>query len=233
MAIESCLSCALKEDLLFCRLPTRAYHDLNAIRQTDYYPKGAVLFTEGELPRGLFVLCGGSAKLCVGSREGKNLNLRLVEPGEVLGLSSVVANIAHQTTAKTVTRSEISFFPRRHFLEFLGTHSVASIRVAEALSMELHKAWEQTRILTLAPSTRAKLAQWLLLVAKRRSEMTREGIRLPVNMTHQEIGDAIGASRETVSRLLADLKHEGVMVRLKGGSMLVLKPDKLREASET
>lgn len=228
--IDSCFTCVLREEGLFCRLPEPALRDLNAIRQTAFYPPAAVLFVEGEAPRGLFILCSGQAKLSASSRDGKSITLRLVAPGEVLGLSSVIANGAYATTAETVAPSQVNFIPRPEFLRFLHTHAEVSVRVAEHLSMELHKAWEQSRLLALAPSARAKLAQLLLVWASQHGQPTAEGVRVPLPLTQEEIGKVIGTSRETISRLLADFKRRR-WIRIKGGSVLLLQPDELRALS--
>lgn len=225
--IDSCFLCVQHEEGLFCRLSQEALHDLQAIRQTTFYPAGAILFVEGEAPRGLFILCNGQAKLAANSKEGRKVTLRLVEAGEVMGLSSVIANGPYPVTAETLAPSQVNFIPRTEFLQFLRKHADVSVRVAEHLSMELHKAWEQTRLLVLAPSTRAKLAQLLLVWADQHGQSTTEGVRVPLNMTQEEIGEVIGATRETVSRLLADFKRRR-LIRIKGGSVVLLQPDELR-----
>jgi len=124
----------------------------------------------------------------------------------------------------------VAFIPRPEFLQLLRSHAEVSARVAEHLSTELHKAWEQTLLLALAPSTRAKLAQLFLLWAGQHGQTTPEGVRVPLNMTQEEIGEIIGASRETVSRLLADFKRRR-LIRLKASSLLLLGLEELRSLS--
>ncbi len=228
--IQGCLTCPMHEEGLFCRLPPESLRDLSSIRQNAFYPQSAVLFVEGEPPRGLFILCSGQAKLTASSKDGKSITLRQVERGEVLGLSSVVAHSPYPVTAETLAPSQVSFIPRDEFLRFLHHHGDVSMRVAEHLSMELHRAWEQTRLLALAPDARAKLAQLLLIWATQHGTTTSEGVRVPITMTHEEIGEHIGATRETVSRLLADFKRQR-LIRVTGASVVLLEPDRLRAHS--
>jgi CRP/FNR family transcriptional regulator, cyclic AMP receptor protein len=230
--LNNCLLCVMKEEGLFCRLPEDALRDLNSCKQTSLYPSGAVLFVEGGSPEGLFILCSGQAKLVAGSKEGRSIILRVVEPGEVLGLSSVTANTPYSVTAETLALSQVNFVPRRDFLRILSSYAEVAHRVAEHLSMELHKAWEQTRLVALAPSSRAKLAHWLLSSANEQGKPTAGGVRISVAITHSEIGDSIGASRETVTRLLADFRHRG-LIRAQGASLVILRPDELRALSAT
>ncbi len=228
--IESCFACVLREEGLFCRLPPETLRDLNSIRQTALYPRGALLFVEGESPRGLFILCAGQVKLSAGSRDGKSVTLRLVGPGEVLGLNSVIDNSPYPASAETLAPSQVGFVLQSEFLRFLRTHAEVSLRVAEHLSMELRKAWEQTRLLALAPSAAAKLAQLLLNWAENHGRAAREGVRVSLNMTQEEIGQTIGASRETVSRLLADFKRQR-LISVRGHSVLILHTERLRALS--
>ena len=80
--IENCLTCPHRQERLFCNLPTPAAQKLAAITSASSYPKGATLFVEGQLPRGVFILCSGRVKLSTTSADGKTLIVRIAEPGE-------------------------------------------------------------------------------------------------------------------------------------------------------
>jgi CRP/FNR family cyclic AMP-dependent transcriptional regulator len=224
--IESCLGCVMREEGLFCQLPHGALATLNSIRQTSLYPRGAILFIEGEAPRGVFVLCSGRAKLTANSPDGHSLTLRTVEAGEVVGLSSVVGDRPYPATAETVSACQVSYIPRLEFLRFLRSNSDVAIRVAKHLSMELHQAWHQARIVALAPGTQAKLAQFLVDQAAKHGQNAGDGLRIALNMTHEEIAKNIGASRESVSRILKELRNRGV-IKVNGGAIIILHPIEL------
>jgi CRP/FNR family transcriptional regulator len=95
--------------------------------------------------------------------------------------------------------------------------------------MEVSKAWQQTRMLALAPDTHAKLTQFLFNSADKHGQTTAEGLRINLHMTHEEIARNIGASRESVSRLLSDWKQREV-IRVSAGTITILKPQELRAA---
>src|SRR3954452_22293598 len=132
--IESCLTCKMRTERLFCDLPASALQGFENIKYATAYPKGAVLFVEGQAPRGIFVLCKGRVKLSICSTDGKTLILKIAEPGEVLGLSATVSGKAYELTAETVDTCQVNFVKREDFLRFLPLHSEASLRVAEQLS---------------------------------------------------------------------------------------------------
>src|SRR5208282_386339 len=174
---ENCFGCVTKEEGLFCHLPAAALAELNNLRQTAFYPRGALLFVEGQPTRGLFLICAGQAKLYVNSAEGQSLTLRIVEPGEVLCLSSLIADEPYPVTAETLCPSQVGFLPRLAFLQLMRAHPDVSLRVAKHLSMEISKAWQQTRMLALAPDTHAKLTQFLLEWAEKHRQPAADGLR--------------------------------------------------------
>jgi CRP/FNR family transcriptional regulator, cyclic AMP receptor protein len=92
--IESGLTCKMRADRIFCDLPPAGLQAFEAIKYATAYPKGAVLFVEGQAPRGIFVLCKGRIKLSICASDGKTVILKIAEPGEVLGLSATVSRNA-------------------------------------------------------------------------------------------------------------------------------------------
>ena len=117
--IESCLTCKMRADRIFCDLPTSALQSFESIKYATAYPKGAVLFVEGQSPRGIFVLCKGRVKLSICATDGKTLILKIAEPGEVLGLSATVSGKPYELTAETIDPCQVNFVKREDFLRFL------------------------------------------------------------------------------------------------------------------
>ena len=74
--IESCLTCKLRKDKWFCCFSPPVLKSFSSASHLSTYPGGAVLFVEGQMPRGALVLCSGKVKLSTTSREGKVLILK-------------------------------------------------------------------------------------------------------------------------------------------------------------
>ncbi len=217
--IESCLSCPYREDRLFCDLPPAAVEALAAITSTAAYPKGATLFVEGQAPRGVFVLCNGKAKLSTSSADGRTLILRISEPGEVLGLPATVTGKPYELTAETIESSQANFISREAFLPFLREHGEAALRVAQQLGETYHSAIAEMRTIGLSHSASEQLARFLLDLAADHDEGKGE-IKLTLTLTHEEIAQMIGASRETVTRLFADFKRKQFL-QVKGSTLII------------
>jgi CRP/FNR family transcriptional regulator, cyclic AMP receptor protein len=218
--IENCSQCPYREDRLFCNLSKNAVEDLQRIKSTSTYPKGAMLFVEGQDCRGAFILCKGKAKLYTSSSEGRTIILRIVEPGEVLGLTSVIANLPYEATVEVLEPSQVNFISKAEFLKFLTLHGDASMHIAKQLSSNCAVAYEEIRCLGLSASSAEKLARLLLGWVAPEIQNGKEA-RIKLSLTHQEIGEMIGASRETVTRLFADFRrHQWITVK---GSTLLLR----------
>ena len=224
--VPSCVECLVREERLFCNLGPEAVSQLDSIRQLSVYPKGSLLFVQGQPPRGVFILCAGSAKLTITSARGRSLIVRVAQAGEVLGLGAVMSNQAYDVSAETLEPTEVNFLPREEFLGFLRKHGEVSVRVAEHLSLELQRAYQQVTRIALAPTARAKLAGLLVDWAAQDARPAREGLTFPLRLTHEEIAELIGSSRETVTRLLNDLRRQGA-IQIKGTLITVLDPAKL------
>lgn len=218
--IESCFTCKLRSDRLFCDLPAGALQSFESIKYATAYPKGAVLFVEGQAPRGIYVLCKGRVKLSICSTDGKTLILKVAEPGEVLGLSASVSGKAYELTAETLDPCQVNFVKREDFLRFLKEHGEACLRVAEQLSEKYNAACHEIRSLGLSHSAAEKLAKLLLDWSTKNGEAAKVEPRLKLALTHEEIAQMIGTSRETVTRLFADLKKRQI-VQAKGSTLLI------------
>lgn len=217
----NCCECRVRADRLFCNMSPGAVEALDSVKFTGLYPKGSLLFVEGEEPRGVFILCSGRAKLTTSSTEGKTLIVKIAEPGEVLGASATILGKPYEVSAETIEPSQLNFIKRDDFLEYLNSHAEACLHTAQQLSEKYHSAQREIRSLGLSQTTSEKLARLLLDWCDRGGEQTARGIRLKVLLTHEEIAQMIGTTRETVTRLLSDFRKKKI-IDVKGSSLFVL-----------
>lgn len=217
---ETCASCRFCAERLFRGLPPAALQAFDAIKSMSFYPKGATLFVEGQAPRGIYMLCVGRAKLTAGPSNGKTLIVRLAEPGELLGLSATISGEPYHLSAETIEPCQADFVRRDDFLAFLRAYPEVCFRVVEMLSSNLYAASAQIRSFGKVYKAAERLSGLLLRWCEETGEKTREGIRLKMPFTHQEIAQMIGASRETVSRLLGELKRQQI-ISIKDSTLLV------------
>jgi len=217
--LDNCLTCPVREEHLFCNLSTSAVQKLNEIKSTAIYPKSAMLFIEGQQPRGVFVLCAGRAKLFTSSTEGKTIITKVSEAGDVLGLNATISSRPYEVTAEMVEPGQANFIARDAFLQFLREHGEVALRVAEQLSRNYYSAYEEIRTLGLTTSPAEKFAK-LLLSWNTDVGQSPGPVPMRLTLTHEEIGEMIGTTRETVSRLFAEFKKKQ-LVQLKGSILII------------
>ncbi|HUA14651.1 MAG TPA: Crp/Fnr family transcriptional regulator [Verrucomicrobiae bacterium] len=225
--LDNCLTCPSRADHLFCNLSAHAGQRLNEIKSTAVYPKGAMLFIEGQQPRGVFVLCTGKVKLSTTSREGKTIITKISDTGDVLGLNAVISSRPYEVTAEMMEPGQANFIPREPLLQFLKDHVEVALRVAQQLSRNYFTAYEEIRTLGLAASPSEKFAK-LLLSWSTRTPQNDGSAQLKLTLTHEEIGEIIGTTRETVSRLFSEFRRKQ-LVQLKGATLVIRSRPALEE----
>src|SRR5580693_6912112 len=225
--IENCVTCPHREDRLFCSLPPVGVERLATITSASTYPKGATLFVEGQNARGVFILCSGRVKLSTSSADGRTLILRMSESGEVLGLPATITGKPYELTAEVIEPTQANFIARDDFLRFLREHGEAALRVAQQLGETSHSAVAEMRTIGLSHSAGEKLARFLLELCTDHDKAKGE-IKLTVTLTHEEIAQIIGASRETVTRLFSDFKKKQLL-QVKGSTIVIKNKAALEE----
>jgi CRP/FNR family cyclic AMP-dependent transcriptional regulator len=228
--IEDCIACPVLRDRMFCNLPEPALAGLDAISSAATYPRGAVLFVEGQEPRGVFILCNGRVKMFAASAAGKSVIFRIAEPGELLGLPSTLSNKPYEVTAEALEPTQANFIPRDGFLAFLRQHGGVALRVAEMLSSIYQATCQEVRYLGLSSSAEEKLARFLLDLKPAKNSAPGQH-RVTLTLTHEEIASMIGASRETVTRLLAGFKRKR-LIELHGSTLVISNKEALQELVE-
>jgi CRP/FNR family transcriptional regulator, cyclic AMP receptor protein len=217
--VDHCAGCKLQGTNFFCALSPESMRDLDAIKHTNSYPEGAMVFVEGQAARGVYLLCHGRAKLMTTNRDGKTLILKIAEPGEILGLHAVISGTEHECTVETLHPSQLAYVSREDFLKFLKGHSDACLHAAQHLSRDCQSAYDSIRSIGLSHSISEKLARLLLQWSVEGKEVDGT-IRIKVALTHEEIAQLIGSSRETVTRALGEFKKRRV-AELNGSTLLV------------
>lgn len=218
--LDNCTTCPVREQHLFCDLSPTAVHRLNEITSPAVYPRTAMLFIEGQQGRGVFVLCTGKAKLFTTSRDGKTIITKISEHGDVLGLNATISNRPYEVTAEMVEPGQANFISADALLKFLHDYGEVALRVAQQLSRNYYSAYDEIRTLGLGNSPGQKFAKLLLDWSAERGDSSHS-LRLHLVLTHEEIAEMIGTSRETVSRLFGDFKMRH-LIEAKGSSLTIL-----------
>lgn len=206
---DNCQTCKQRSDTFFCQLSTAASADFKAIKSQATYPAGAVLFLENQDSRGIFVLCAGEVKMSITSSAGKTLILRIAKAGEILGLMSTMSGTPYEVTAETLQPCQVAFVRRDDFLCFVSKHPEGYQGAIRQLSKNYSDACQQLRTVALCASAPEKLARLLLDW----SADSKHNGQIKIPLTHEEIAEFIGTTRETVTRTFSEFKSRKVVVQ--------------------
>lgn len=193
--------------------------ELQRIEHVASFPSGAIIFMEGQPARGVYVLRKGRVKLLTTNSDGRTLILKIARPGEALGLNSVITGKPYDLTAEILQPAELAFIPRADFLKCITEHGDACLHFASHLSRDCHAAYDMARSIGLCQSVSERLARFLLDWSN--GAAADGAVRVKLALTHEEIAQLIGASRETVTRTLSEFKRQHTIEL--NGSTLVLK----------
>jgi len=208
------------------RLPAAFSKALDRITREASLPGQALLFVEGQASQDVVVIVSGRVKLTTASADGRTFIVRIAGPGEVLCLSATVVGRPCELTAETLEPSRIRLISGDSFRQWLREHPELVFHVARELAAEYNNTCHQLRSMLLSHTATQRLARTLLELVGYAGP-GEEG-RFPISLTHQEIADMIGTSRETVTRLLAGFRQKGIIEISKSG-MVIHNPRALRE----
>lgn len=207
----------------FCQVSTDLTDLIARISSTANYRRKANVFVEGEKPRGVFILRTGMAKLTTCSTVGKTIVIRLAEPGDVLGLNAVISNRPYAATAEMITSGRLDFIPQDSLLRLMKAHGDFAVAVAEQLSASYYPLHDAVRSLGLANHPLERLVKLLLSWTSPPNDEPSSGdesssFKLP--LTHQEIAENIGSTRQTVTKLFSQLRRKNLL-GLQRGELII------------
>jgi CRP-like cAMP-binding protein len=121
--------------------------ELAGAEQLQSWPAGRILFSEGEEPRGIYIVHTGQVDLVFSGRNGMSRTLRSKRSGDVIGLSEVVSNTKHDCTGTTHSASHIGFVPAADLRKLLEENPSLWFGIAARLAVDVGSCWDSRRSL--------------------------------------------------------------------------------------
>jgi len=224
--VDDCKTCSMRKTGFFCQFSVAALQAFNGSKFTSTYPAQAVLFMEGQIPRGVYLLCKGRVKLTMNSADGRTLIVRICGPGELLGLHGALSGEPYESTAEALQPCQVNFVRRDDFLKLLREHGDASAAAMQQMSNGYREVCQEVRYLGLSRSASEKVAQFLLESSANAQETT-QGKRFSLGLTHEEISQVVGISRETVTRTMTEFRSK-MLIATKGSVVVIRNESGLR-----
>jgi len=216
--VDGCAGCKTRSASAFCNLPGSALNELERLSFAVSYPEQAILFSEEQFCKGVFLVCSGKVKLSARSQDGKEFMLQAALSGQILGLSAAITGSPYGFSALTLSPSTIRFVRREDFLHFLKFSADSALNAVHALSFEYDQVLSSLRSIALLHTASARIAQLLLRMSAETQEGPGSNVRLL--LTQGQIAQMTGTTRETVTRFFAQLRRENV-IDMRGSSLVI------------
>jgi CRP/FNR family cyclic AMP-dependent transcriptional regulator len=189
-----------------------------------HFEKGDVIFIEGNRPRGVFIVREGRVKLTTSTLEGRVLILGIAGPGDTLGLSAVISRNDLEATGEAIEPVVVEFIAADVYRSRLRRNADFALEAAAELSRRYRDAHAAMRSLASTDPVLIRLARLFLTWAS--DKHGQSPVCIHNNFTHQQIAEMIGSSRETVTRVLREMRERD-LVTLKGADLRIHSPAKL------
>ncbi len=208
-------------DALLGGLPEAQAREIAGSFVTRRYPRDAVIFHEGAAADSLLIVTRGIVKLLALSEKGTETTLHLLRPGDVFGEVAVTEPV-RPFTAVAVTDTVVSLLPRESLRDFLDRSPAFARNLLELLSRRVGQVEREFAGFVNAWAHH-RLACELLHLAGDLGVETRDGTLIPLRLTHEELSNLIGTTRETVTILLRKFEGMGI-IRRRARQIIVDRP---------
>ncbi|WP_347491627.1 Crp/Fnr family transcriptional regulator [Desulfoscipio sp. XC116] len=191
-----------------------------------HYPKDHVIFAAGDIADRVYLLESGWVKIYRISVDGKRVTVGSIRsPGELMGLAEALLGVDRICFAGAINNVTMVVLTKKKFEELMAQYPFLSIKVAELLAVRMREAEAiiHEMVCWQAPG---RLAHMLIKMGERMGEPTKNGIKINLQLTHEELASMVGTSRQTVTSFLNTFKHENSIV-YEGKSIRIVNPDKL------
>jgi len=215
----------LKHIRLFDGISPSEMQEMEKITRMEEVKKRQPLYLPGDPSSNVYLLKKGRVKIANTAPNGKEVTFDILEPGEVFGELEVIEDVPRSTSAETLDDAVICIIPRKDFDQYLAMHPNVTVKLTKLIGLRLRKIQSRVEDLVFR-DVPARLAHLLSELGKSDGIADKQGIRIKVKLTHQEMANLIGCSRETVSTTMGQFRDDG-LIQIDGRTITILKPNAL------
>ncbi len=204
---------------LFAGMNEEELKALDRISHMMRVKKGQLVFLPGDPGQSVFLLKTGRVKIARLSREGKEFIVEIVEPGEIFGELSLVAEGPQETMAEALEDSLLHIIPRADFEALLRQIPDLCLKVAKLIGLKLKRIESRLEDLVFR-DVPGRVATLLLELSREYGIPDSRWVLLRIILSQREIANLIGASREMVNHTLSEFRQRGV-IELEGRRLII------------
>ncbi len=195
---------------LLSRVPERDRADLLALGTVRFFAKGDFIFNAGEPSHHVFLLLRGRIKIYQSSTVGKEAILWFCFAGELFGMAEAACGGGRVVSAQACDACEVLCIRQEEFNAFLAARPQTALLIVQVLASRLRVLGDVV-INLISDDVRTRILKMVLQLGARCGAPSARGLSLDIELTHQEIADMIGTTRQTVTTTLGQLEREGLL----------------------
>ncbi|MBN1537456.1 MAG: cobalamin-dependent protein [Anaerolineales bacterium] len=197
--------------------------EANQIGRLKQFKKERILFWQGDPVESIFIVKQGAIKLSSISIDGKTYTYSVLGHGGLAGAEAFLVGKPHSTMAEAIEDTETLVIPVQQFQQLLSINPEFSLLVMKKLAEEIHSLTGKVRDFSLL-DVQHRLKSNLIALANEHGYITDNGIRIDLDLTHEEIGEMVAANRTTITACLSELRRQGFLWT-QGRRMYIIPPD--------
>jgi CRP/FNR family transcriptional regulator, polysaccharide utilization system transcription regulator len=174
------------------------------------YHKGEVIFREGTVPAGIFIVKKGKVKKYKTDRGGKEQIIYVANEGELIGYHAVLSGERYPDSAAALETTLLSFIPSEDFMEVLNRSPNFTHRLLKALSHEFTVLTNSISVFAQRTATE-RLAIALIVLREKFKDVNAGNKDTDLNISRADLANMAGIAQENVIRLLKEFKDEGIL----------------------
>lgn len=195
------VSSYLKQVTIFSGLRDDALHALSSVIRRRTFRSGEVIFHRDDPGQVLYIIKEGKVKICLISPDGQEISLVVLGKGECFGELALLDSLPRSADAITLEKVECYTLQRSDFHAAIMKNPEIAIQVLEVLSKRLRNTDQQVEDLIFL-DVYGRVAKKLLELSETHGIQVADGIRIEVRLTQQELASMVGASRESVNKVV-------------------------------
>jgi CRP-like cAMP-binding protein len=195
---------------LFSTLSDAEFENLEHIFVLRSYRKNQVIFLEEDTGSYMYIVIAGKVKVTKSTAGGKETLLAIHRSGDFFGEMALLDGKTSPATVSAIEDCKIVTVSRSDFNNLLMRNDKIMHQIIQVLCSRLRQVWGQVQSLNYS-SADSRIRSGILQLAKRHGVPDARGIIVDLKITHQELAEMVGTSRETVTRTLARLQKQGIL----------------------
>ena len=195
------VSSYLKQVTIFTGLRDDALHALSSVMRRRAFRSGEVIYHRDDPGQVLYIIKEGKVKICLISPDGQEISLVVLGKGECHGELALLDGLPRSADAVALEKVECYSLQRSDFHAAIMKNPEIAIQVLEVLSKRLRNTDQQVEDLIFL-DVYGRVAKKLLELAETHGIRVADGIRIEVRLTQQELASMVGASRESVNKVM-------------------------------